>query len=774
MTWKNEQPGFEPTADQMKAMDVLTARAMHCALGGGARCVAGDTVLDGQTLTIQELAWIGKPVRVRTTHGYQMAEAPFRKGQTQLHRVTLQSGRSITVTDDHRFWNGLTWVKTSQLSVGDQLSVRSLRVSSLDDALSVFRVGGRRLMQILAGWMDRCFGHSRQCDQPPHRPGVGGQGYRASSSGGPEHNLLDRLVSQLRESGNRTVHPLVRAEVGTLTDLQSYRPSRPDALWDQDSAFGSPALAYGQTSEWFPSLYPVDRLSGWLSGLSKYIQERIADLLFYLSENLCVSPSDIPLSTGYVLDKVSSITRTARQNYYTLHVPGTEQYFANGILHHNSGKTFWIIRALIIRSQLAPGARQAIFRFRQNSLVASVVEDTFPKVMELCFPKNFYRPDIGWHKTPNLFYEFANKSQIWFAGLDDKERVEKVLGQEFSGMYFNECSQIPWGSVTLAKTRLAQKVMTVAGDNAPERPLAIKCYYDFNPPSKRHWTYQQFVEKKDPETRKPVDDEFNISYMLMNPEGNKANLSSEYIKLLEDLAPKARRRFLLGQFADDSDGSLWTEELLDQQRIGVKQVIPNLVRIIVAVDPSGCSGEEDFRSDEVGIVVVGLGADGHAYLLEDLSGRYGPRDWARIVNSAFNRHEADKVVCEQNYGGAMVQSTLEAENPLLPIGLVHASRGKIVRAEPISQLYERGLVHHVGHFPEIEDQLVSFTTSGYQGMHSPDRADAVVWAVTELFPGITQKDRNKPWTPPSVVTRPRSASAYNRTKRYATRRRAAR
>ncbi len=430
-----------------------------------------------------------------------------------------------------------------------------------------------------------------------------------------------------------------------------------------------------------------------------------------------------------------------------------------------SGKTFWLTRAVIMRAQLAPGSRHAIFRFRQNSLVAAVVEDTFPKVMELCFPPGFYNTK-SWHKTPNLYYEFANGSQIWFSGLDDKERVEKVLGQEFCTIYFNECSQIPWGSVTLAKTRLAQKIQTLAGPDAPSRDLSLKCYYDFNPPSKRHWTFQQFIEKRDPQTHNPVDDELNLGYMLMNPGGNKANLSPEYLKILEDLPPKAKKRFLYGLFADDSDGSLWTEELLDQQRISQGQPLPNFVRIVIAVDPSGCSGPEDFRSDEVGIAVVGLGADGKAYLIEDLSGRFGPRDWARITNSAFHRHQADKVVAEQNYGGAMVQSTLEAENPNLPVGLVHASRGKIVRAEPISQLYERGLVHHIGDFPEIEDQMQSFTTSGYQGLNSPDRADAVVWALTELFPGITQKDRQKPWTPPTVVKRPRSASSYGKVRRY--------
>ena len=426
-----------------------------------------------------------------------------------------------------------------------------------------------------------------------------------------------------------------------------------------------------------------------------------------------------------------------------------------------SGKTFWFLRALIIRAQLAPESRHAVFRFRSNALVASIVEDTFPKVMSLCFPAGFYSSK-NWHKSPNLFYEFShNGSQIWFAGLDDKERVEKILGQEYVTEYFNECSQIPWHSVTTAHTRLAQKV-TVPGDNHnPERQMSIKAYYDFNPPSKRHWTYRYFVEKQDPITKLSLRDELNVGFQFMNPEGNKANLSAEYLRLLDDLPPKAKTRFLLGLFADDSDGSLWTEDLLLQQRV---ENSPKFVRVVVAVDPSGCSGDEDYRSDEVGITVAGLGVDGHAYLIEDLSGRYGPRDWARIVNSAYHRHEADKVIAEQNYGGEMVRATLQAENPNLPVGLVHASRGKVVRAEPVSQMYERGMVHHIGYFPEIEDQLMSFTTSGYQGIKSPDRADSWIWGVTELFPGMVSADKNQLWVPPNVKSPKRSASRYNHTR----------
>ena len=427
-----------------------------------------------------------------------------------------------------------------------------------------------------------------------------------------------------------------------------------------------------------------------------------------------------------------------------------------------SGKTFWLNRAMIIRALMAPGSRQAIFRFRANALNASVVEDTFPKVMELCFPGLFNRDNFK--KSPNFYYEFGNGSQIWFAGLDDKDRVEKILGQEFVTLYFNECSQIPFASVTLAMTRLAQKVEVPATADRPVRDLALKVYYDFNPPSKRHWTYQQFVEHKNPSNSQPLGDEFNWAFMFMNPAGNKQNLSSEYLKILDALPERARNRFLLGRFADDSEGSLWSEELLEQQRFlpSATNELPKMARIIIAVDPSGCSGDEDFRSDEVGIVVCGLGVDGKGYVLEDLSGRFGPRDWARIVNSAYTRHVADKIVAEQNYGGEMVRFTLQAENANLPVGLVHASRGKIVRAEPISQLYEKGLIYHVGYFPEIEEQMCGFTIQGYQGIRSPDRCDAVVWGFSELFPGIAKKSDDSLWVPPKVITRKRSAAGYVR------------
>jgi phage terminase large subunit-like protein len=142
-------------------------------------------------------------------------------------------------------------------------------------------------------------------------------------------------------------------------------------------------------------------------------------------------------------------------------------------------------------------------------------------------------------------------------------------------------------------------------------------------------------------------------------------------------------------------------------------------------------------------MVCALGQDGHGYLLEDLSGRYGPAEWGKIACDAYDRHAADRVVAEKNFGGAMVEAVIRAASPDVPYREVTASRGKAVRAEPIASLYEQNKMHHIGYFPELEEQLCGMTTDGYSGLKSPDRADAMVWGFTELFPALTRKVKER-------------------------------
>jgi hypothetical protein len=376
-------------------------------------------------------------------------------------------------------------------------------------------------------------------------------------------------------------------------------------------------------------------------------------------------------------------------------------------------------------------------RFRFNAIKASIILDTFPKVMELCFPGVKYNLS----KT-DWYAEIENGSQIWFGGLDDKERTEKILGMEFVTLYLNEASQIPQGSRDVAVTRLAQQVDQVIQGKPPKR-LKPRMYYDCNPPSKAHWTYKMFVSKVDPETNKPVNNPANYAYFQINPQDNAANVSADYLETLQNLSARLQKRFLKGEFADATPNALFSDEHIDKWRV-TDGVLPDMVRVVVGVDPSGSGDVDNADNDAIGICVGGIGTDGNAYLLEDCTVKAGPATWARVATSAFDRHMADIVVGEVNYGGAMVQHTIQTARPRTPFKMVTASRGKAVRAEPFSSLYEAGKIRHAGEFRELEDELTAFSTVGYMGGLSPNRADAWIWVLTELFPGMV---RGKTYTP---------------------------
>lgn len=409
-----------------------------------------------------------------------------------------------------------------------------------------------------------------------------------------------------------------------------------------------------------------------------------------------------------------------------------------------SGKTFIAMRLIVTRAILAPNSRHVVLRFRFNHVKASVILDTLPKMMKLCFPDVTYEID----KT-DWYMKLPNGSQIWFGGLDDKERTEKILGQEYATLFFNECSQIPLSSRNTAMTRLAQKCAAIVdGVSQPMRLLAI---YDENPPSKAHWTYKMFVQKKEPDSGKPLSDPEVYGYMYMNPIDNIENLPADYLKELANLPLRVRQRFLEGKFADTTVGALWTDEMIDKYRS--LETTPDLVKVVVGVDPSGSGDEDNAGNDEIGIVVGALGTDGRGYVLEDCTIKAGPAVWGNMSARAYERHLADLIIAEKNFGGEMVRHTIHtapgASN--IKVKLITASRGKCVRAEPVSSLTEQGKIRFSGYFPELEEELCGFTTQGYTGERSPNRADAFVWVMSELFPGIIREPKKKPtvreWAP---------------------------
>lgn len=387
-----------------------------------------------------------------------------------------------------------------------------------------------------------------------------------------------------------------------------------------------------------------------------------------------------------------------------------------------SGKTFLLCYAIATRAIIAPGSRHAIFRRHGVAVKQSIGKDTLPKVFDLAYPE----VKATWHEQDGYF-SLPNGAEIWLAGLDDKERVDKVLGKEFATLYYNEASEIPLASYDVAQTRLAQVVDRVDGLG----PLPLRSYVDLNPTTQAHWTYRIFIQGHHPEGGAIRREDYAVG--VANPLDNADNLLPDYIESLRAMPERQRKRFFHGEFSSDVANALWRREYI--KRIARPA---ELSRIVVAIDPAASS---DVGSDETGIICAGVGSDKQGYVLADASGRHRPEEWARKAIALYDFYAADRIVAEVNNGGEMVAAVIRAQRPDIPFTSVHASRGKVTRAEPVAALYELGRVSHCDDFGPLEDQMAAFTSDfdrKAQG-YSPDRVDALVWAFTELFPGMTQR-----------------------------------
>lgn len=213
---------------------------------------------------------------------------------------------------------------------------------------------------------------------------------------------------------------------------------------------------------------------------------------------------------------------------------------------------------------------------------------------------------------------------------------------------------------------------------------------------------------------------------------NRANLAKSFLDKIVTRFEGTRlgEQELEGKILDDFMGSLWPREMIDRAK--GKVAVPHMQRVVVAIDPSGTGGSED-EGDSIGIVVAGKGVDGVAYVLADRTCKLSPAGWARRAVDAAQEFGADRIVAERNYGGAMVEHTIRTVGRTVPYKEVVATRGKVVRAEPIAALYEQGRVKHAPGLEALEEQMGAMTTEGYMGDGSPDRVDALVWALTELM-----------------------------------------
>lgn len=346
----------------------------------------------------------------------------------------------------------------------------------------------------------------------------------------------------------------------------------------------------------------------------------------------------------------------------------------------------------------------------------------------------------------SIIPEFAEKTDLMgYGGFVTKNKTEVRNLRTGSRIYFRGI-QTSRGS-NEAQLKSIKDIATVLIDEAQElvdekafdridyslrdRQRHNRVILSLNPTNKSHWIYQRFFKEKS------VPDEFcgiigDTCYIHTTYLDNLDNLDAKFIQIARDCEnkdPAKYRNIFMGHWSGDNEGALWTEAMINPYRVATAPY--PLDRVVVAIDPAVTNTK---KSDETGIVVAGskrIAGAMHYYVLADRSMKASPASWAAAGVNAYNEFEADRMVAEANNGGDLVALVLKNAGQRVALKIVHASRGKIVRAEPVAALYEKGLVHHVGFFGALEDQMRNYC--GYDSENSPDRMDALVWALTELM-----------------------------------------
>lgn len=367
-----------------------------------------------------------------------------------------------------------------------------------------------------------------------------------------------------------------------------------------------------------------------------------------------------------------------------------------------SGKSHFFAECAIERCLLAPGTRIVCVREIQKSLKDSVkrlIEDK----LEALGVKQLFVVHSDRIKTPG-------DGLIIFQGLQDHtaESIKSLEG--FDVAWVEEAQTLSARSLELLRPTI--------------RKAGSELWFGWNPRSKSD----------------PVD---QLLRGLTPPPGAivveaNSNTNPFFPRELEEerrfdrqTNPDRYAHIWLGAYEPSAVGAIWTRQNLHENR---SAKAPSMERIVISVDPAVSN---QAHSDEHGIVACGLGADQRGYVIDDVSLKGSPRQWAERAIATYDRYNADAIVIEINQGGDMVRHTLTSIRPGIRIIEVRATRGKHVRAEPISALYALGRVSHVGTFAELEDQMCKMTAAGFEGEGSPDRVDALVWGFTELFPAMT-------------------------------------
>jgi phage terminase large subunit-like protein len=368
-----------------------------------------------------------------------------------------------------------------------------------------------------------------------------------------------------------------------------------------------------------------------------------------------------------------------------------------------SGKSFALSMALSL-SIRSPGRKILFTRYTMISARDSIIPEFLEKLDRLGISNEV--------ETSQARIIHRSGSEILFRGIKTSEGVQTAKLKSIQGVnawVLDEAEELP-DEDTFDKIDLSVR-------DTRKKNKIILC---LNPVHKSHWIYNRFFN----ETRQ------DTCYIHTDYRDNAPNLPPDYLERAEDCRMSNERKYRhvwLGEWLEEAEGALWTWAMIQPNRVRPDDV-PPMRRVVVAVDPAATSSDS---SDETGIVCVGLGTDGYYYVLSDLTMRGTPMAWAGMAVAEYRNRKADRIVAETNNGGEMVEATLRAIDPSVSYLAVHASRGKMVRAEPVAALYERGMVRHVGQFRDLEAELLTY--AGKDGQRSPNRMDALVWAMTSLM-----------------------------------------
>lgn len=381
--------------------------------------------------------------------------------------------------------------------------------------------------------------------------------------------------------------------------------------------------------------------------------------------------------------------------------PETRYYLITG--GRGSGKS-WTLSMFLLNLTYEEGHVILFTRFTLVSAFISIIPEFISKI-------ELMNKELDFEITQSEIINKHTGSKILFRGIKTSQGTNTANLKSIAGVttwVLDEAEEL------VDKDIFDRIDLSIRSVDNPNRVILV-----MNPSYKSHWIYQTYVK----------EDRNDTTYIHTSYLDNLQNLSQSFIEAAERSKRENLVRYnhlFLGEWLDDAEGMLWNRQMIERLRVEIK---PKFQRVVVSIDPATTANSD---SDETGITVLGRDAIGNGYLIEDLSGKYSPNEWAKVASQAVINHNADCIVAEKNQGGDMVEAVIRQHDKFTRVKLVTATKGKYVRAEPIYSLYEEGKIFHIGNFPILERQMITFDPDKGK---SPDRVDALVWGFTDLMIG---------------------------------------